>query len=107
MERIKTWADSNREKLWFCIALNLIVLLFCLALMRPEFDSNDDMNIALFVNSKAAEYAQLQQSVTAAAERGYVDTVIKAEDTRKMVIGAFEMLYTKAEERPDKKHGTV
>ena len=50
MERIKTWADSNREKLWFCIALNLIMLLFCLALMRPEFDSNDDMNIALFVN---------------------------------------------------------
>ena len=46
MERIKTWADSNREKLWFCIALNLIMLLFCLALMRPEFDSNDDMNIS-------------------------------------------------------------
>ena len=56
---------------------------------------------------KAAEYAKLQQSVNAAAARGYVDTVIKAEDTRKMVIGAFEMLYTKSEERPDKKHGTV
>ncbi|MBQ4177585.1 MAG: carboxyl transferase [Lachnospiraceae bacterium] len=67
------------------------------------YDGKDADTLA----AKAAEYAQLQQSVTAAAERGYVDTVIKAEDTRKMVIGAFEMLYTKAEERPDKKHGTV
>ena len=50
MERIKSWADRNRGKLWFCIALNLIMLLFYLAVMRPEFDSNDDLNIALFVN---------------------------------------------------------
>ena len=59
------------------------------------------------LSEKAAEYAKLQQSAEAAAERGYVDTVISAEDTRKMVIGAFEMLYTKSEDRPDKKHGTV
>ena len=59
------------------------------------------------LDEKASAYAALQQSVEAAAGRGYVDTVIKAGDTRKMVIGAFEMLYTKAEERPEKKHGTV
>ena len=59
------------------------------------------------LSEKASEYDRLQQSVSAAAGRGYVDTVIKASDTRKMVIGAFEMLYTKSEERPDKKHGTV
>jgi len=58
-------------------------------------------------NEKAAEYAKLQESADAAARRGYVDTVIKAEDTRKMVIGAFEMLFTKREDRPVKKHGTV
>ena len=28
-------------------------------------------------------------------------------DTRKYVIGAFEMLYSKKEDRPSKKHGTV
>ena len=40
-------------------------------------------------------------------QRGYVDSVIEAQDTRKYVIGAFEMLYTKREDRPFKKHGTV
>jgi len=59
------------------------------------------------LNEKAAEYAELQSSVLAAAKRGYVDTIIEAEDTRKYVIGAFEMLFTKREDRPAKKHGTV
>ena len=39
-----------------------------------------------------------------------VDTLIrslKPEDTRKYVIGAFEMLYAKREDRPAKKHGTI
>ena len=58
-------------------------------------------------NEKAKEYAALQDSVEAAARRGYVDAVIDAADTRKQVIGAFEMLFTKREGRPDKKHGTV
>ncbi len=59
------------------------------------------------IKEKAAEYDALQNSVEAAARRGYIDTVIEAEDTRKYVIGALEMLYTKREYRPDKKHGTV
>ncbi|MGN0304653.1 MAG: acyl-CoA carboxylase subunit beta [Lachnospiraceae bacterium] len=52
-------------------------------------------------------YAALQNNVTSAAARGYVDTIIQAPDTRKYVIGAFEMLFTKREDRPTKKHGTV
>ena len=59
------------------------------------------------LNEKAAEYKELQNGIASAAARGYVDTVIKAEDTRKYVIGAFEMLFTKREDRPSKKHGTV
>ena len=55
----------------------------------------------------AAEYQALQLGVASAAARGYVDTVIDAADTRKYLIGAFEMLYTKRESRPDKKHGTI
>ena len=51
------------------------------------------------INEKAAEYATLQSSALAA--------IIEAEDTRKYVIGAFEMLFTKREDRPVKKHGTV
>ncbi len=62
---------------------------------------------AATINEKAAEYASLQSSALSAAKRGYVDTIIEAEDTRKYVIGAFEMLFTKREDRPAKKHGTV
>ena len=59
------------------------------------------------INEKAAEYADLQSSALSAAKRGYVDTLIEAKDTRKYLIGAFEMLFTKREDRPSKKHGTV
>ena len=62
---------------------------------------------AKVINEKAAEYAALQSSAAAAARRGYVDNIIEAEDTRKYVIGAFEMLFTKRDDRPSKKHGTV
>ncbi len=59
------------------------------------------------IKEKAAEYAALQTSATGAAKRGYVDQVIDAADTRKYVVGAFEMLFAKREDRPAKKHGTV
>lgn len=59
------------------------------------------------LKEKAKAYAQLQNNAASAAKRGYVDTVIEAQDTRKYVIGAFEMLFTKREDRPDKKHGTI
>ncbi len=62
---------------------------------------------AATINEKAAEYKELQASPMAAARRGYVDTIIDPADTRKYLIGAFEMLYTKREERPSKKHGTI
>ncbi len=62
---------------------------------------------AKVINEKAAEYAALQSSALAAAKRGYVDNIIEAEDTRKYVIGAFEMLFTKRDDRPAKKHGTI
>ena len=59
------------------------------------------------IGEKAAEYAALQNNVVSAAKRGYVDMVVEAADTRKYVIGALEMLLTKSEDRPAKKHGTV
>jgi propionyl-CoA carboxylase beta chain len=42
-----------------------------------------------------------------AAELGYVDEVIKPEDTRPKVIRAFEMLRTKRQENPPRKHGNI
>ena len=59
------------------------------------------------LKEKADEYRTLQSSPLSAAGRGYVDTIISPADTRKYLIGAFEMLFTKREDRPSKKHGTV
>jgi acetyl-CoA carboxylase carboxyltransferase component len=66
--------------------------------------ANEDATV---INEKATEYSELQSSAISAAKRGYVDSIIEAKDTRKYVIGAFEMLFTKREDRPGKKHGTV
>ncbi len=59
------------------------------------------------IREKTAQYQALQGDILSAAARGYVDSIVAPVDTRKYIIGAFEMLYTKYEERPDKKHGTV
>ncbi|MDO4622604.1 MAG: carboxyl transferase domain-containing protein [Eubacteriales bacterium] len=59
------------------------------------------------ITAEAAKYDALQNSVESAAARGYVDTVIDAAETRKYLIGAIDMLFTKREYAPDRKHGTV
>jgi propionyl-CoA carboxylase beta chain len=42
-----------------------------------------------------------------AAERGYVDAVIKPSDTRAQVVKALRILRTKRESLPPKKHGNI
>jgi acetyl-CoA carboxylase carboxyltransferase component len=59
------------------------------------------------IDAYVKDYQELQTSSISAARRGYVDQIIATEDTRKYVVGAFEMLFTKREERPAKKHGTI
>ncbi len=59
------------------------------------------------IKEKAAEYSALQDSAEAAAKRGYVDSIIEPEAIRKHAIYSFEMLFTKRESRPAKKHGTI
>ena len=51
---------------------------------------------------KAKEYEALQSNVVTAAKRGYVESA----DTRKYLVAAFEMLFTKRMDTPYKKHGT-
>ena len=70
-----------------------------------EFNNLD--SVKALINEKTAQYAALQSSALAAARRGYIDDIIKAGETRQRVIAAFEMLFTKREDRPSKKHGTV
>ncbi|MBO5371495.1 MAG: carboxyl transferase [Lachnospiraceae bacterium] len=58
------------------------------------------------IEAKAKEYDELQSSVISAARRGYVDLIIEPETTRKYLVAAFEMLYTKSVPDSLKKHGT-
>lgn len=74
-------------------------------IFADEITKADSANA--FIGEKAAEYERLQLSVNSAAKRGYIDSIIEPVDTRKYVIGAYEMLFTKREDRPAKKHGTV
>ena len=50
------------------------------------------------------EYEELFNNPYYAAGLGYVDDVIEPDATRKRVIAAFDMLATKSEDRPFKKH---
>ena len=59
------------------------------------------------MNEKASEQEQLRSRVESAAKRGNGDNIISAETTRKQLVYAYEMLFTKRESRPSKKHGTV
>ena len=55
----------------------------------------------------AEAYRKVLLASESAASRGYVDDIIEPASVRKRLIYAFEMLYTKREDRPVKKHGTV
>lgn len=56
---------------------------------------------------KINEFSSIQSSPYTVASRGYIDDIIEPAATRKRVIATLEMLYTKREQRPAKKHGTV
>lgn len=68
---------------------------------------NASSDATSMIDEKTREYASLQSSVEAAAKRGYVDNIISTEATRKQLVYAYEMLFTKRDSRPSKKHGTV
>ena len=70
-----------------------------------EIAASDD-KVAKLAELKK-EYTELQSSAMAAAKRGYIDDIIEPDATRKRVIAALDMLFTKEDVRPFKKHGTV
>lgn len=69
-------------------------------IIYPEADSSE-------LKIKAVEYEKGQQGVAAAASRGLIDTVIEEAYSRRYLIGAFDMLMTKREFSPVKKHSTL
>lgn len=91
---------------WPSVTIGMMEAEAAVKIMYAEEIGKADDSVTL-IREKAAEYQLLQSSAVAAAKRGYVDDIIQACDTRKRVIAAFEMLFTKREDRPDRKHGTV
>jgi propionyl-CoA carboxylase beta chain len=58
-------------------------------------------------SKKVDEFRDLFANPYIAAERGYIDAVIRPRETRKKLIDALEMLQTKRDKNPPKKHGNI
>lgn len=67
-------------------------------------DSDDPVETR---NEKIEEYRDTVANPYIAAERGYVDDVIAPSTTRPRLISAFDMLESKRESNPAKKHGNL
>ena len=74
-------------------------------LFKKEIDASGDPEKAL--QEKQAEYTEKFANPYVAAGRGYVDDVIDPRDTRPRLIAALEMLATKRDKNPAKKHGNI
>jgi propionyl-CoA carboxylase beta chain len=59
------------------------------------------------LKEKEDEYNAMFANPYKAAERGYVDEVIKPEQTRERLIRGFKMLENKVDKLPKKKHGNI
>jgi propionyl-CoA carboxylase beta chain len=57
--------------------------------------------------SKIEEFRDRLANPYVAAERGFLDAVIQPRETRKKLIQALEMLETKRDKNPPKKHGNI
>jgi len=72
---------------------------------RREIESAADP--AAMEAQKTAEYEVNFNNPYKAAARGFVDDVIQASETRPMLIRSLELLKTKHEDRPLRKHGNI
>ena len=72
---------------------------------RREIEKSKDP--AATEAQKAAEYEATFSNPYRAAARGFIDDVIEPGDTRAMLIRSLELLRSKREERPIRKHGNI
>ena len=59
------------------------------------------------IDELMAEYREKFATPYVAAERGYIDNVIKPHETRTLLINGLETLSTKVDGNPKKKHGNI
>jgi propionyl-CoA carboxylase beta subunit len=74
-------------------------------LYRREMDAAADP--AAFREAKIREYREKFANPYVAAERGYVDEVIEPRDTRSRLCAMLEVLKTKRDTNPPRKHGNI
>jgi methylmalonyl-CoA decarboxylase subunit alpha len=72
---------------------------------RQEIKASD--NPAETRKKKIEEYEEAFNNPYIAAERGYVDAVIRPSETRARLIDSLEIMATKSEASPPKKHGNL
>ena len=70
-------------------------------------DAKNAENPAEFLKEKEEEYRNKFANPYRAAEKGYIDDVIEPKATRFRIIRAFEMLDSKKDTIPPKKHGNI
>lgn len=74
-------------------------------IFKKEIKNADDP--AAKLAEKEQEYADIFANPYRAAARGYVDEVIRPDETRTKLMRAFKMLENKADKLPKKKHGNI
>ncbi len=74
-------------------------------IFKKEISAASDTGAAL--SEKIDEYREKFANPFVAAERGYIDDVILPKETRPRLIRALEILDTKVDSNPKKKHGNI
>jgi propionyl-CoA carboxylase beta chain len=72
---------------------------------KRELDGAENREAAR--QQKIEEFRDRLANPYVAADRGFVDAVIQPKETRKKLIQALEMLETKRDRNPPKKHGNI
>ena len=74
-------------------------------LYRRELESAADVDAVRA--AKIAEYREKFANPFVAAQKGYIDEIIRPRDTRQKLIAALATLETKRDRNPPKKHGNI
>ncbi len=74
-------------------------------IFKKEIAEADDPESA--IEARVEEYRQTFANPYIAAKRGYLDDIIEPRTTRRRVIESLEMLETKVDRNPAKKHGNI
>ncbi|PID57308.1 MAG: methylmalonyl-CoA carboxyltransferase [Ignavibacteriae bacterium] len=74
-------------------------------IFKKEINSSESPEKKL--EQKLSEYVEKFANPYIAAERGYIDDVIKPSETKIKIVNALQLLKTKVDKNPSKKHTTI